>query len=198
MQKLINLPTYGSVAEIMESAHTFVTPAELHGLLCGIICSGGQQPIDSEDWAAKAMGLGDKDVHFSNKQATVLQQLLDYSYNRLTQMEFDFQLLLPDEEASLSQRSAEIGNWCHGFLTGLELNSDLDVTSDRLSVEGYDSLVKFSEIAEIDYEDLDYNERDETALVEVIEFVRLAILMLYTELNQGTTTISASTSRMIH
>ena len=197
MQKLINLPIYGSVAEIIESVHTLASPAEVHGLLCGIICSGKQQ-IDSETWAAKAMGLGDKDLHLSKKQATILQQLLDYSYNRLTQMEFDFQLLLPDEEASLSARSAEIGSWCHGFLIGLELTSDLDVTSDRLSVEGYDTLVKLSEIAEIDYEDLDYSERDETALVEVVEFVRLAILTIYSELNQGTSGISIPTSRMVH
>ncbi len=193
MQKLIELPTYLTVEEVLEEVHSLITPAEVHGLLCAIICLG-QHELDSEDWAAKAIGFPDKDIHLSKKQGKILQSLLDYSFNRLTAMEFDFQLLLPEDNTALDKRSMELGNWCHGFITGLELSDDIETINDRLSVDAYVAINRLAEIADIDYDLIEFDESDESAFFEVSEYVRMVVLMIFSEINQSASNTHAGSS----
>jgi len=197
MQNLIGLPSYDSVAEIIESVNGLVTPSEVHGLLCGIMCASNE-PLAGETWAVQAMGLSSENSHFSSAQLNVLKQLLDYTHKRLSTMEFDFRLLLPDESIALADRSSELGNWCHGFLTGLQVSSDQDVINERLSVEGYETITNFAEIAEIDYDSLEYNEEDEMSLMEVTEYIRLGVLMIYSELHKGQQGAAIPSNRTLH
>jgi uncharacterized protein YgfB (UPF0149 family) len=63
-------------------------------------------------------------------------------------------------------------------------------------VEGYEAVLRLTDIANIDYDELTYNEQDEASFMEVSEYVRMAVLMLYSELHQGRG--NPSPSRTIH
>jgi uncharacterized protein YgfB (UPF0149 family) len=192
MEPKYSLPDYDDVADALVEIKNMVTPAQMHGLICGVICLG-ETALDEQASIAIAIGFEQEEVQLAPEQSQTLKALLDYSHDRLSQMEFDFQLLLPDDDRSLRERSEELGCWCSGFLLGLESLKQKDELSEQLSVDGFDTLLKLSEIAQIDYEDLSYSEYDETALMEITEYVRMAILTLYSEFHRH-----VITSRTIH
>lgn len=192
MEPKYSLPDYDDVADALVDIKNMVTPAQMHGLICGVICLG-DAALDEQASIAIAIGFEQEEVQLAPEQSQTLKALLDYSHDRLSQMEFDFQLLLPDDDRSLRERSEELGCWCSGFLLGLESLKQKDELSEQLSVDGFDTLLKLSEIAQIDYEELSYSEYDETALMEITEYVRMAILTLYSEFHRHIVT-----SRTIH
>ena len=90
------------------------------------------------------------------------------------------ELLLPPDEEGMPLRARELGRWCHGFVTGLALGG---ITSKELDEEECeDALERFQEIAEISYDDIEIDEEDEIAYTEVSEYVRMAVLMIYSDI----------------
>jgi uncharacterized protein YgfB (UPF0149 family) len=92
----------------------------------------------------------------------------------------DFQLLLPDDESPLALRTAELAGWCQGFLYGLGLGGlrgDVELPATISEV-----MRDFYEIANtsFDYESVD--EEDEEAYMEIVEYVRVSVLLLHDEM----------------
>jgi len=96
--------------------------AECHGLLCGLLCARGAVSLDEwltmlcdEDIVVEAMEQGgDHAAAWS-----VVQNLYQQTLAQLQNTAFSFQLLLPDDEQSLSSRITALADWCMGFLFGL-------------------------------------------------------------------------------
>ena len=95
-------------------------------------------------------------------------------------------LLLPDDEVDLSQRTAALGQWCYGFLTGF---GSAGKTDRVLTEESEDGLRDLAAIAQIAVEDGD--ESDEADYMEVTEYVRQLAASLYLEYAAEVPTASA-------
>ncbi len=173
MSQAPSLPSYTELTLALEKTQSNFQAAQVHGLLCGLICGTSGKTDDS--W--EKIVLGPKK---SKKTLSMLQELYETSYHQINEFSFEFSLLLPTDRANLDTRAEALGLWCQGFVAGLQQTDAL--IENREPGEATDALNDIIEIAQVNYGDVTANEEDETAYFELIEYVRLAVLMLYHEL----------------
>jgi hypothetical protein len=168
----LSLPLYSGVANQVGELRLGLDAAELHGNLCGLI-SGGNAG-DRVRWLGLA--LADPDIAPADA-GSALDQLYLASVEALSSPELGFALLLPDDDAPVSERGEALVNWCRGFLGGFGLAAG---AAPALSDESSEAL---ADIARIASSDLSYDdpEADEDALEEVAEFVRVAVMLLHSD-----------------
>ncbi|WP_286240416.1 UPF0149 family protein [Neptuniibacter halophilus] len=176
-----DLPDFELIANLfVEEGVRVVSPAELHGLIAGHLAAGARlQPAILLQTACELMDTNAL-THESSK-ATLLN-LYTATCDALESMDLEFELLLPDDENEISVRAESLGRWCQSFLSGFGLYGKH--TDASLSTEAKETLNDLGQIAQIsaDLEELDENESD---LMEVQEYVRMAVLMLFTECNKA-------------
>ena len=149
-------------------------PSELHGLLCGL-CSGGE-PLSLVNWQRQVENMvSDEPLDEAIRQ--VITRLYHITHFQLEQGDFGIQLLLPDDEEPMAQRTEALGFWCHGFLSGFG-----ESAANRTLSEDINGILRdFSEIAQI--QEADDSDETERFFLEVSEYVRMALLNLFTEMN---------------
>ena len=98
----------------------------------------------------------------------------------LTSDDMTVVLLLPTDDAPLAERAAALGQWCQGFLTGFGLNSR---DSSALSTEATEVLQDLAAIAQVQ-DALEESDDGESDYMEVMEYLRVAPLLLFTETNK--------------
>ncbi|NKB46836.1 MAG: UPF0149 family protein [Legionellales bacterium] len=175
----LQLPILQQVDETLRQLKALSDASQAHGLMCGFICLG-QRPEQMSWWEV----VTDHCVTPTTLDDVVYQPLLalyGYSWECITQMNFEFQLLIPADDRDLLERAKALGSWCQGFMTGLGMagltHADIDAQELR------DALLHISEISKVDYEHLDSSEGDEQALTELYEYIRFAVLNLYADFN---------------
>nr|MBO2510558.1 hypothetical protein [Gammaproteobacteria bacterium] len=164
---------YSAFATLLASSGHPVSPAEVHGLLLGRSCAGAG--FDAEAWLADARDLlGGGELPDNVRQALIgLQEMVKAE---LTGEEMAVVLLLPPDEAPLAERAAALGQWCQGFLGGFGLAAG----STALSAEAMEVLQDLAAIAQVQSA-LDESEDGESDYMEVMEYLRVAPLLLYAE-----------------
>lgn len=163
------LPALQEVEAASRERRLGVGASELHGGLCGWIAGGAEA---GRDWLGRVLvdadlaPVADGDV-FDRLRAATAGQLED--------RDFGFELLLPDTEASLFERSGALFDWCRGFVGAFGLAAG---EKPPLSEEGAEALADLVRLAAAAPEE-GGDDEDEQALVEIEEFVRVAALLLH-------------------
>ncbi|MBT8442201.1 MAG: UPF0149 family protein, partial [Gammaproteobacteria bacterium] len=112
-----------------------------------------------------------------------LQDLAGETWSALDAGEMGFQLLLPPDEDSLERRAECLGLWCQGFMHGLGAAASPGKDSPILSHHVVrDIVADFSEITRAGFSDEETEEEGEAALIELIEFVRVGVQLVFEEL----------------
>lgn len=174
MNQTITAPDYLEISTALTKTGATISAAEAHGLMCGIICSSPEE--NTTLWEKVLLG---PKKHQPSKE--ILHQLYQYSDTLISEFALEFILALPDDGTDINERTECLGLWCQGFLVGLQ-QGPLKLTEDADS-EAAGALHDLTEIAQITHGGSDNgNEEDEAAYFELVEYVRLAVLMLYHEL----------------
>ncbi len=172
--------TFDALAISLLPTGTLTSPAELHGALCGRLC-GGQQLT-----AADLLGAASETLQIDKTLAEpLLHTLVDLNtliLDELRDRDFVFQPLLPDDDETLDIRARSLATWCQGFLTGLGLSGLAGDT--QLSVDTSDALRDLAAIAQAD-QNPDANEENEASFFALVEYVRMAVLLVYADLAQS-------------
>ena len=164
---------YTAFATLLSSGGHPVSPAELHGLLLGRSCAGAGFDVDS--WLADAAQLLESEPVDNVRNALIgLQEMVKAE---LTGEDITIVLLLPGDDQPLTERAAALGQWCQGFLSGFGLNAG----GKDLSSEVNEVLQDLSAISQVQ-DALEESEDGESDYMEVMEYLRVAPLLLYTEL----------------
>ncbi|MCC4619412.1 YecA family protein [Xanthomonas cassavae CFBP 4642] len=150
--------------------------AELHGGLCGWLSGGG---ADSADWLARILA---EPSQVAPKQGGALDQLRQATVAQLEDRDFAFELLLVEDGAPLPARTDALFDWCRAFLGGFGLAAQ---QRPALTEEGEEALQDLARLAQASSEDFDAGEEDDTALAEIEEFVRVAVLLLHGDCVMG-------------
>ena len=179
----VDLPSFTTLADALRSTGMAIDPSELHGSLCGYLSGGGQS--DADDWLQRLA----LEADITTVPDDALDQLRAATRAQFAAQDFGFELLLPDEDAPLVERAEALVGWCRGFLGGFGLAAP---AADTLSGEATEALQDLARIAASDlaYED---SETDEDALAEIVEFVRVAALLLH-----GDCVLGAHRQRRVH
>lgn len=177
----VDLPDFELIANMfVEEGVKVVSPAELHGLIAGHLAAGARlQPTVLLQTACELMDINSLSQESSK---VTLVNLYSGTCNALESLDLEFELLLPDDDNEISVRAESLGRWCQSFLSGFGLYGKH--TDASLSQESKETLNDLGQIAQIssELEELDENESD---LMEVQEYVRMAVLMLFTECNKA-------------
>jgi uncharacterized protein YgfB (UPF0149 family) len=106
--------------------------------------------------------------------------LCDQTSTELFDSELRFALFLPDDSDSLATRAQHFGEWCQAFLFGLGL-AGLKNISD-LSEEVQEALADINQFSQLDADAIEENDEAEGEFAELVEYTRMAALLLHTEL----------------
>jgi len=163
------LPSLYEIEDAVRTQGLGVGASELHGALCGWLAGGGN---DSPRWLAEVLA---DDALGAPVAGSVLDRLREASVAQLEDRDFGFDLLVPDPDASLAERSSGLFDWCRGFLGGFGLAAGAHPPLSEESTEALGDLAKLATASPQEEGDED----DEEALIEIEEFVRVAALLLH-------------------
>lgn len=168
-----DLPGWADVAAAADRLGLASTPAELHGSLSGWLAGGGG---DSRSWPALVMA---DPLLPAPADGDPLDRLRIASAGQLSDADFGFELLLPDED-DVAERAGAMFAWCRSFLGGFGLS----VGDKKLSEEGEEALGDIANLAAARVDDVD-PEGDEESLTEIEEYLRMAVLLLHADCALG-------------
>lgn len=170
----VKSPTF----EDAQAALAYHNASEVHGLLCGVLCTN--ESLSSEVWLNFVADEIPENTSLTQDAQSLLLELLDTTLAQLKADGFSFSLLLPSDRASLQRRTLSLGYWCQGFLTGLGLGG---MQKDRAeSAEVDEFLNDLLNIARVGFNVDDIQEEDERAYTEIVEYVRIGVLLVEQEL----------------
>ncbi len=164
-----------------------IAASEAHGLLCGLLCCLPSS-VAKTRWFAELLDAGTLSPDsLSLKAADV--KALDSWFARvvesLNDSEFGFVPLAPDDDTPLASRVTALGDFCAGFTYGVGIG--VTGRGNQPLPENTTELIHdFNEIDSSDLSNIDGS--DESSLVELSEYVRVGVLLMYEELQPVNTT----------
>lgn len=169
--------SYKLLNEALAETESQLHPSEAHGLLCGILCGPyTEDRAPFKEWVAGG--------YLSEKAGVAIDELYQHAKAQLMADSFDLQLYLPeDDETDLTKRAEALTLWCQGFLIGLKLVGI--VREDLQHADVKEAMSDLEELTKMEYEAVVESEEDEAAYAELIEYVRMAAMLIHDSLNHN-------------
>ncbi|HXG29228.1 MAG TPA: YecA family protein [Nevskiales bacterium] len=151
--------------------------AEYHGVLCGMLCVQDSPP---ENLGLEAEPPPDAEGVPAARE--LLRALRRDSLAHLHDPESGFMPLLPEDDQSLPLRVDALAQWCQGFLYGLATRPALDLNQASPELrEVVSDLIQISH-AGVEGDGAQDTEADENAYLELVEYVRAGVQLVFLEL----------------
>lgn len=165
---------YDLITDALVHTNLEITAAQLHGKYCGMVCLG-LQPVSEKNLTAKLTNANDPESKYYVNQ---IDSLYKISSKQIAETDFSFELLLPDDSAGITSRMVALKEWCYGFMSVIQEQAYLLARESQELLEIIDVL---SEIGTVDVLSFETNEQNEKDFFNLIEFIRISILMVYNE-----------------
>lgn len=174
----ITLPDYQSIAAELKSASLAVTPAELHGLLVGML-SGGLA-INDQTWQPILFDYTNEGMGWPSSALALAQSVFQVTVNELTGTSMELSLLLPDEagEEGLFALADGVSDFVNHFISGMGLAG---IAIDKASDDAKEALADLEEIAKLGIDEDDDLGEQALLLEQVIEHVKACVLTIHAE-----------------
>jgi hypothetical protein len=172
------LPDFERTLAIAQGNLDATELAECHGVVCGLLCRLPEASLDA------FIGLLEM-LELVNQPGTglkmSLEEVLNASREQLVDDDLGLVLWLPNDDETLEERTMALAQWCSGFLAGIGSSGD-DSLDAAMSDEANEGLRDLQQISTADVADTDESEEDENAFVEIVEFIRVVVLMIREDL----------------
>ena len=175
------LPAYLTLTSEFQTAGLTVSPAELHGLLAGML-SGGLSLTD-KSWQPMIFDYTNDGMGWPTKSLQLAQTTLDATIAELTSSAMNISILIPDEDASASLFDVADGvaEWVSHYISGLGLvGAEIKQSSQNTK----EAIADLEEIAKLGIDEEDDLEEQAQLLKQVIEHVKVCVLTIYAEFGQ--------------
>lgn len=169
---------FSTVQAIFTTEDAKAHAAEVHGLLSGLICAGYR--FESTDFIKIVDDMFNNGESFSSKVKTAIRLMFSDVCYKILDDSYGFQLLLPDDDDSIAERSNALGVWVQGFNLGFGLQQK---KQSALSEDVKEVITDFGEIANLSTE-MDEDEESEQAYFEIAEYVRISAILCFSELGK--------------
>lgn len=173
-QSNYSMPEYVSVTSALRRIDSQLSAAECHGLIAGA--------LNTQNTASISRFFTDDAESLQNDQefADLISQLVQASSEGYRDADYNFQLLLPDDDIPLLERSRALAEWCGGYVMGL-LESGLN-EFDKLPQDAAEVARDLVEISQLDVSvEVSGSESD---LMQLEEYVRVGVQIIHTELTK--------------
>lgn len=172
------LPDYQQAQLLLEKNQIFVSPAEAHGVISGLLACGLN--IEAKDYLALLSDVFNDGQVFSNDLKTFFATIYKQVVESFSGEEFQFDLFLPSDDETLIDQANGLVSWVAGFMLGFGLKQK---DYGKLSADVKEVISDFSEITRLDTM-FDETEEDAQAFHEVVEYVRVSALLCFAELGK--------------
>ena len=165
---------YGGLAAALQRVGSELGAAECHGVLCGMLCRAHTPPRKAfVDEILAAPEPGDQPAA---ETARLLEGLYQSTETGLADPDCVFEPLLPADERPARERTEALVAWCDGFLYGVGLGGENETLG--LEPEAREFLADLAEITRLDAEAVTGSEDDEAAYLELVEYLRVGVLLV--------------------
>ncbi|WP_335903484.1 UPF0149 family protein [Shewanella algae] len=176
-----------SLRSALDNADIGQHPVEVHGALVGLICGGVTQ--HEQAWYQPLLELMNDGQRLPDELTQLITELFGDTVNRLQDPDFGFTLLLPEEEEPLTVRVEALSLWTQSFLTGIAI---IQPGLNQASEDVREVIKDLAEIAQVEFDVADDDE-SESAYLELLEFVRMAAILCYSEFGPELPDLDAET-----
>ncbi len=175
----ITFPTYDILSGELKSASLGVNPAELHGLLTGMLAGGLSLKDDS--WQPLIFDYTNDGMGWPVKALELAKQLLVATNAELTDTSMELSLVLPigDGAEALFDFADGVADWVNHFISGLGLAG---AAINKASSDAKEALEDLEEITKLGIDEDDDLEEQAQLLEQVLEHVKACVLLLHAEL----------------
>lgn len=170
---------YDALATLLEQHNMVATAAEVHGVICGLICGGMAK--DDVRWQQHFNDLLNDGFGLPAELKKVVNLLFYRVYEDLLGQQ-RFELLLPVDDDPLDDRLDAMMEWAGAFLAGFGVvQQELNKASPELRemIQDISSITQVS--AEFEQED----EESEAAFVVLYEHLKLGATLAFEEFGKG-------------
>lgn len=175
---MAGLPDYHEFADGLEAGSVSGGAAEAHGTLCGLLCG----PSDDlpQAWIDNTLADAHEDADSAPVNAhALLVRLYEATCSALQGEDMAFTPLLPGDSEGLDARLEALAAWSQGFLYGLAVRGLRDL--EQIDAQIREFLEDLLEISRVDTQVDDDTDADEAAYLELVEYVRVGVQLLYDE-----------------
>jgi uncharacterized protein YgfB (UPF0149 family) len=172
----ISSELYENLEEVLADDDCDISAAELQGAVAGMLSCG----LKSGDphWRFNLLSTVNDGVAFSAKVDEVFDKIANESDLALAEQDSLAPILLPGDDYPVIDQIEALSKWCQGFLLGFGLQSG---QSNIKNAEVAEAISDISEISQLEV-DADDGEESQTALITLIEHLRVAVKVIYLEL----------------
>ncbi|MDT8282412.1 MAG: UPF0149 family protein [Gammaproteobacteria bacterium] len=182
--KMQSFPDIPQLEDLLFNVDAAQGAVESHGALCGMLCAQGA--TEASQWMLSVLGEHEESSKVLQQAGKKLMLIYQITMEQMNAIDADFELMLPDDDEPLETRVEALGLWCQGFVYGLAMGG---IKEDTELPEDSKELIKdILEISRAGYvvdseaELAADEEDDEVSFMEVCEYVRMGILLIYEEL----------------
>ena len=186
-------PEITELEELLYRIDATMGAADAHGALCGMLCARGT--IELSEWVDHVIGEQEQGNELLHDVVHKLSELHQSTLEMMNDATGDFKLLLLDDDDPLPERVEALAAWCQGFIYGLaaggiQEGSELPEDTAELLKDMIEISRAGHDVDDTGVDESDDND-DEVAYMEIEEYVRMGVLLVYEELQplQSTQTI---------
>jgi yecA family protein len=186
-------PEITELEELLYRIDATMGAADAHGALCGMLCARGT--IELSEWVDHVIGEQEQGNELLHDVVHKLSELHQSTLEMMNDVTGNFKLLLLDDDDPLPERVEALAAWCQGFIYGLaaggiQEGSELPEDTAELLKDMIEISRAGHDVDDTGVEESDVND-DEEAYMEIEEYVRMGVLLVYEELQplQSTQTI---------
>lgn len=172
------LGNFDELQTMLEERDATMGASEMHGLASGMLSV--QFDADFYRWITAVFDTEEQLNGLTDDDKQALTSVFEGTLELLKDEGFIFDLLLPSDDARISEQAQALSEWCQGFLYGVAY---MGVGDDKdWSQESRGILRDMMEISRLDFESSE--EADEQSFIDLHEYVRAAVNVLMGELQE--------------
>lgn len=168
-----NLPDFKHTLSLVQGKLEASELAECHGVACGLLSRDTEATLDAFIALLELLELV-KTPEYNFKLS--LEELLGSTRSQLADEDMGLSLWLPGDDETLEDRTYALGPWCNGYLAGLGAGGKGLLSA--LSDDANEAMKDLQQIATADVTDTSESEEDENAYSEIVEYIRVVVLMI--------------------
>jgi len=191
----LSRPPFDDLSDALARLDVPLGVPEAQGLVCGLLCSRPASSAKSR-WFSELLDAAALVPEALAERAADLRRLDHWFAAELAGLndaELDFELALPDDERPLGERVAGRGEFCAGFVygvgIGLSARGDPPLPSDARELLDDFMAIDGTDARSVGVED---ESGEEEAFVELVEYVRMGVLLVNEELKPVSATSSTA------
>lgn len=167
---------YEDVGRLLAASQLDPSVSEAHGMLCGFICGRDIDPVES--WLNQLLPAVSANGPASLEARDALASLAVATLDETDGRAIGLTLWLPSDDRPLAERATALYDWVRGFLFAMGV---LGIAEGDLTEQGREIIRDFADLTRLDFDCLEESEDNEQALAEVLEFIRVASLLILEE-----------------